>query len=57
MKALGIKKDKYQRLVKDDMPCVRLGPEATAHRRFDLDKVIAWLDERRVDDGQDDNAG
>jgi len=47
-KTLAISDTHYWALVKEGMPCVRIGKKS---RRFDLEKVLAWLDERRDDDG------
>jgi len=44
--ALSISERRYHRLIADGMPCLRVGDAPGAHRRYDLEKVIAWLEDR-----------
>ena len=41
-------------LLTDDMPCVRLGPKGKGNRRFDLDKVMSWLEDRTESQNRED---
>jgi len=49
-KELSISEGTYKQLVRDGMPATRIGKKKGAHRRYDLEKVIEWLNERERDD-------
>lgn len=53
-KELSISEGTYKQLVREGMPAIRIGKQKGAHRRYDLDKVIAWLEERERDEGDDE---
>ena len=42
-RTLKISDTHYWTLIKQGMPCVRIGKRS---RRFDLEKVLAWLNQR-----------